>query len=321
MRRKLLSETKQIISHPTTEKNTAGTRRKPHETRAAILLLLTAMIWGFAFTAQTEGVKHMPSFTFNGVRFALGTVSLVPVLFIFERKKLTNAQKKNTILGGVIAGVVLFAAGNLQQFGITLGGNASKAGFITALYIILVPVCGVFLKKKTGVNVWLGACLAVIGLWLLCGRGGGGFSGGDLLLLLCALFWTAHILVVDKYVGGALPIRFSLIQFAVCTALTLFCALCFEDITLGGIIEGRTSILYAGILSVGVAYTLQIIGQRDLDAGKAAIIFSLESVFAAIGGAIILNEKLPLLGYIGCVLMFSGTILSQVKFRDKRKST
>ena len=296
---------------------------------AILMLFTTAIIWGFAFVAQVLGSDFVEPFTFNGIRFMLGAVSLIPVYCIFERERdLTVPERrtryKYTALGAVCGGLCLFIAAALQQFGATLTRDPGKGGFITGLYTVLTPVFYFLIfRKKSGWNVWLGCILATIGLYLLCLRDGEGsmFGVGELVLLLGAFFWAGHILIVDRFIDHVSPLRFSSWQFFVSGALALIAALIFEDITWSGVWAARWAILFCGILSVGVAYTLQVIAQKSMPPTFAAIVFSTESVFAAVGGLLwnlitpahlhVDQEILPI-GYLGCLVIFAGIVLSQI---------
>ena len=293
---------------------------KSKKIQSTACLFLTSIIWGVAFVAQRAGLEYVSSFTFNGVRFALGALMLVPVTLVFERGPDNKARKKNTLLLGIIGGLVLFAAASLQQFGVEFTESAGKSGFITGLYVVIVPVMGVFLGRKANIFVWLGAVFSCAGLYLLSLRDGLlSIELGDTVLLIGALLWAVHIILIDRYAGGVCPILFSSVQFFTCSALSLICAFIFEDVRVSSILAGYVPILYAGCLSVGIAYTLQIFGQRHVEPAKAAIIFSLESLFAVLGGALILGEVMDSLGYIGCALIFAGIITSQLT-RKRRKS-
>lgn len=281
--------------------------------KSTMTLFTAAIIWGFAFTAQCfVDTNVIGNFTFNGVRYLLGAVVLVPVAFIFERER---AAFKKIVIAATIAGTFLFIASALQQYGISLSKSAGKAGFLTGLYTVLVPIFGVLIwRKKTGANTWIAAALAVVGLFLI--TGGNTFSSfekGDFVVFIGAFFWAGHILVIDKTIGDLPPIKFSLIQFIVCGIWHMSMALCFEDITLSGIMATTVPILYTGIMSTSVAYTCQVVGQRGADPNFAAIILSTECVFSAIGGAIILGEVMSVGGYIGCALIFGGILVSQMK--------
>ncbi len=285
------------------------------------LLLMTAMIWGFAFVAQRLGADYVGAFTFNGIRFLLGAISLIPVIFIFEKKEsdtnLHTQMMSTTILAGVVAGIILFTASALQQIGIEITGSAGRASFLTGLYTVLVPIFGIFLGRRTHINVWIGAFLAVIGMFLICVNEKWQIGIGDTVLIIGAVFWTLHILVIDKFVNKMYAIRFASTQFAVCGILGIVCALLFETITWEGLFDALIPILYGGVMSAGVAYTCQIIGQKSADPTYASIILSTESMFGAIGGAIILHEVMTIRGYTGCAMIFAGVIISQLVFKKK----
>ena len=296
--------------------------------KSLALLLMTAMIWGFAFVAQRLGADYVEVFTFNGVRFLLGGLSLIPVILLFEKKEKAAAahkpRMKITVLAGVIAGLVLFTASALQQKGIEITGSAGKASFVTGLYTVLVPVFGILLGKKTTVNVWIGAILAVVGMFFLCIVGKNWtvswqIGYGDFVLLLNAVFWAIHILVIDRFVDRIYSLRFAMTQFVFCGILNFVIAFITEDISLVMMQKAVIPILYCGLLSVGVAYTCQIIGQKSADPTYASIILSTESMFGALGGAIILKEVMTESGYLGCALIFAGVIISQLVYK-RRKS-
>lgn len=281
--------------------------------KSTVLLFLTAIIWGFAFVAQRVGAEYVGAFTFNGIRFLLGTVSLIPVILVFEKEKFNKEKFKKTFISGLLAGVVLFIASTLQQFGVEITGSAGKAGFLTGLYIVLVPLIRFVMGKKTSILTFFGAIFAVVGLFFLCMTGNEiSFGIGDIVLIIGAFFWAGHILVVDKFVNDVSALKFSMTQFFVCGFLSIIFAIFTEDIELAAIQSAGIPILYGGLMSVGVAYTCQILGQKDADPTFASIVFSTESVFSAIGGAIILHEIMSGRGYLGCVLIFIGIILSQL---------
>lgn len=290
------------------------------------ILLLTAAIWGFAFIAQLLG-SDIPNFVFNGTRFLLGAFSLIPVVLIFERVKIEKDKMRHTLIAGTIAGTVLFIASFLQQSGITMTTSAGKSGFITGLYMILVPIIGVFLKRKTTINTWLGAIYAVGGLYLLSFPNGISSVGyGDLVLLIGAVFWALHIIVIDLFCDKIYTIRFSMIQFVVCALLNIICIIIFEDFELSMIVSAKYPILYAGLMSTGVAYTLQVIGQKNAEPTIASIVLSTESVFAAVGEAVFFGfimtgyeyTKMTLQGYIGCAVMFIGIVIAQLNFKKQK---
>ena len=290
--------------------------------KSTFLLFLTAIIWGFAFVAQRVGAEFVGAFTFNGIRFLLGSLSLVPVILIFEREKFEKTKFIKTLLPSLLAGTILFIASTLQQLGVEWTGSAGKAGFLTGLYIVLVQIIRLFGGKKTSILTFFGAMFALVGLFFLCMTGDElTFGKGDVVLIIGAFFWAAHILVVDKYVNNISPLKFSMMQFFVCGLLSIIFALCTETIEFSAIKSAGIPILYGGLMSVGVAYTCQILGQKDADPTFASIVFSTESVFSAIGGAIILNEIMSGRGYLGCVLIFIGIVLSQLNIVSFRKKT
>ena len=287
-----------------------------------LLLFLVAMIWGFAFVAQVDGVNYVGALTMNGTRFLVGVISLLPVVLVFERGKMEREERRKTIVASLCGGTVLFAASTLQQIGILYTKSAGVAGFITGLYIVLVPIAGFLLfRHKTRINVWIGAILAVVGLFLLCFKVGEGFSFGlgELLLLIGSFFWTAHILVIDRMTGDLRPLHFSWGQFAVCAALGLLAMFCFEEPTWSGIFAAKWSILYCGVLSVGVAYTLQVVAQRRADPTFATIVMSTESAFSAIGGVLFGIDRISFIGYVGCALILAGILVSQMTLRQKTR--
>ncbi len=290
---------------------------KSKEIRAVFILLLTAAIWGFAFVAQRVGMDHVGAFTFNGIRFALGSISLLPVIYFFDRKEKSeneelDADFKTTLKAGMMAGSVLFLAASFQQVGL-IYTTAGKAGFITSLYIVLVPILGIFLKQKTHVTTWIGAITAAVGLYFLSINEDFTIQFGDLLQTIGAFFWASHILLIDRFVKNVDAIKLSSAQFATCSVLSLITAFIFEDVNLAGIVDALVPLLYGGIMSAGVAYTLQAVGQKHAKPSHAAIALSMEAVFAALGGMLLLNETLPLRGYLGCALMLAGMLITQAE--------
>jgi len=284
--------------------------------KSDLLLLLTAAIWGFAFVAQRAGMEFVGPFTFNGIRFALGSISLLPLLLLKgnQRKNpddFKNSWSKDLLISGLLLGFVLFLAATFQQVGMVYT-SAGKAGFITGLYVILVPVISIFMKKKTSVNIWVGAIIAVFGLYFLSVKENFGIENGDLLVLASALFFAIHILLISNFSPRMSAIRLSIVQFAVCSMLSLSTAFFTETIILENILKAAIPIIYGGVFSVGVAYTLQIVGQKHAHASAASIILSLESVFAVFGGWLILSEQLSVRGMAGCLLMLLGMVLSQI---------
>ena len=283
--------------------------------KSIIMLFTAAIVWGFAFSAQVMvDTEVLGNFSFNGVRFILGSASLIPIVMIFEREQKDIAKFKRTCIASLIAGTVLYIASALQQFGISINHNAGKAGFITGLYTVLVPIIGfLFLKNKAGVNTWIAAILAVYGLFLLsAGDGFDQINMGDVVVFIGAFFWAGHILVIDKLVDNVSPVKFAMLQFLVCGILNIITALIFENITWEGITYTAIPILYTGLMSTGVAYTCQILGQKGTNPNLSAIILSTECVFSAVGGAIVLGETMDVKGYIGCALVFLGILVSQI---------
>lgn len=333
--------------------------------KSPMLLLLTAVIWGVAFVAQSVGMEYVGGFTFNCTRNMIGGLVLLPCIAFLDRirtgknsgnsesesrkssgenQKLSESRKncgedqklsgsrescseeqqlsgsrekcaggwdKTLWLGGICCGLALFIASNLQQFGIKYT-TVGKAGFITAMYIIIVPVMGIFLKKTVGTKVWISVVLGVIGLYLLCITEGFSLGFGDILVLLCAICFAVHILIIDYFSPKVDGVRMSCIQFFTCGILSGIGMLLFEEPSIGAICQAWLPILYAGALSCGVAYTLQIIGQRDTDPTVASLILSLESVISVLAGWVLLGQKLSVRELSGCVLMFAAIILAQL---------
>ena len=281
---------------------------------ANLMLLVTAAIWGFAFVAQRVAMDHMGPFSFNGVRFLLGAASLLPLIWFFSRKKAvatTTAAKTSVWLAGGVAGTILFIAAALQQVGL-LYTTAAKAGFITGLYMFLVPFLGLFLRHVTGLNAWLGAGIALIGLYLLSINADFTMSKGDFLMFIGAIFWACHILWIDFIGRRVNALQLSAVQFLSCGVLSMLVAFRLETPSLSSVFLAWESVLFASFISVGVAYTLQVIAQKKAKPTHAAIIMSMEAVFAAMGGVMFLNESLPMRGWIGCALMMTGMLLSQI---------
>jgi drug/metabolite transporter (DMT)-like permease len=282
------------------------------------LLLLTAAIWGFGFVAQRVGAQFIGAFTFNGIRFALGSLSLLPLIYYFGKKSpQEKITFKKTILPGMIIGSVLFVASTLQQVGVAYT-TAGNAGFITGLYMVFVPLFGIFLRQKIRKNAWVGVFVALAGLYLLSVNENFTIAFGDLLVLIAAIFWALHILSIDKFAKEVDSLKLSSIQFATCSILSLISALMFETVTVAGLTGSMIPLLYGGLLSVGVAYTLQVVAQKDAKPSHAAIILSMESVFGAIGGALLLSESMSARGAVGCALILAGILISQINFSPKR---
>ena len=285
--------------------------------KSDVLLLTTAIIWGFAFVAQRVGMDYVGPFTFNGIRFAIGGLSLLPLVLLSRGQRtpsdniLPPAGLKTIILGGGALGLALFAGASLQQIGLVYT-TAGKAGFITGLYVIIVPILGLFWRQQPKVGTWIGAFLAAVGLYFLSVTEQFTIDLGDLLVLIGAFFWAAHVLIIGWLSPKINPIKLAFSQYLTCSILSLIVATIIEDINMQSIFQAAIPILYGGLLSVGVAYTLQVIAQRDAHPAHAAILLSMEAVFAAIGGWLILGEVIPARGLFGCALMLGGMLLSQL---------
>lgn len=287
----------------------------------SLLLLLTATIWGVAFVAQSVSMDYIGGFTFNAIRNIIGAITLVPVILIFSKQDPAADQnpadrqkaRKTLITGGICCGILLCLSSNFQQFGIKYT-TVGKAGFITACYIIIVPIIGIFLKKKCSPFIWIAVLLSLGGLYLLCIIPGEGFSigKGDTLVLICAVVFSFHILTVDHFSPLVDGVKMSCIQFLVCGILSGIPALIFENPNITNILQAWMPILYAGILSCGVAYTLQIVGQKGMNPTVASLIMSLESCISVIAGWLILGQNLSSREIFGCVLMFGAIVLAQL---------
>lgn len=284
-----------------------------HALRADLLMLLTALIWGTGFVAQTAGMDHIGPYLFSGLRFALGSLCLVPLILRNAKKARAPEPLLNRgmLRAGIIMGLALALGINLQQVGL-LFTSVTNAGFITGLYVIVVPLLGLLLGHKTGLGTWLGCLLAVVGMCLLSIGDNFHVASGDWLQLIGAFVWGGHVVLVSLFASRHDPIRLAFLQFATCSVVSLLLAVLFEPIALDAIIAAGPALLYGGIVAVGVGYTLQVVAQKHAIASHAAIILSLEAVFAAIAGAWILGEALQLRGYIGCGLMLAGMLLAQL---------
>ena len=290
--------------------------------RHSLLLLLTAAIWGFAFVAQSVGMDYVGPFTFTAVRSVIGGVVLLPFIAFRDRKnKLDNeAQKQKNhdlLMGGILCGILLFIASNLQQIGIQYT-TVGKSGFVTAMYIVLVPVLGIFLHKKTGWQIWTSVGIAVVGMYFLCmTEGSFVMERGDVLTLLCALAFSFQILAVDYFAPRVDGVKLACIQFFTCGIFSAVPMFVMEQPQPEKILAAWLPILYAGVLSNGVAYTLQIIAQRGMNPTVASLLMSMESVFSVLAGFIILHQKLSSRELAGCALMFTAIILVQLRFNKK----
>lgn len=331
--------TEEAIEEATQEEIRKSESPKPEKPKAgkeilgSFLLLITALIWGFAFVAQSKGMESVGPFTFNGIRSFVGAFALIPVLLynkskifkVYNAKKeeITESSKKNKILitGIITIGVVFFLATSSQQVGIGLTDSVGKAGFITALYIVIVPLLGLFFKKRPGIVVYLCVLASAVGLYLLCIPKGSRFTikTGDLLLVACAILFSAHILLIDFYSARINGVLIAFCQFMVVGFFSLFGMLFFEHPTWESIRAAMLPILYAGVLSSSIGYTLQIIGQKYVEPTKASLIMCLESVFSVLGGWLILKQMLTLREGIGCIIMFISILVCQI-FGNKTAS-
>lgn len=289
----------------------------------SLLLLLTATIWGVAFVAQSVGMDYVGGFTFNMARSLIGSAVLLPVIWFMGRnssKKAEAAQgsssRKDLLWGGLACGILMCLASNFQQFGIKYT-TVGKAGFITACYIVLVPILGLFLKKKCSPFIWLAVAMSVAGLYLLCITDGFSIGKGDILVLICAVLFSFHILVIDYYSPKVDGVKLSCIQFLVCGILSGIPALIFEKPEMSAVLTAWQPILYAGVMSCGVAYTLQIIGQKNMNPTVASLILSLESCISVLAGWVILGQQLSAREIAGCVIMFAAIILAQLPQKEK----
>jgi drug/metabolite transporter (DMT)-like permease len=292
-----------------------------------VLLLLTSIIWGVAFVAQSMVTGTLGAYTFNAVRFAIGGLVLLPVIRLLnarkpaEEKQASSGKRSTLVLGGLLCGTALFTAAALQQLGMS-DTSVGKAGFITALYIVIVPIIGIFVKRRPALLVWPAVALAALGLWYLSFSSIGEYGHigkGDRLMLMCAFCFSVHILLIDRLSVRTDPVKLSCLQFFVCAALSAVAALIFEKPTMDSILKSWFPILYTGVLSSGVAYTLQIVGQRNTPPAIASLLMSLESVFAALSGWVILGQGMTSRELTGCLLMFSAIVLTQIPLERKRR--
>ncbi len=292
--------------------------------RGSILLSLATIIWGAAFVAQSVGMDHIGPFTFQAVRCFLAVIGLIPVIIIADRRKndgktfFSRWKDKKLWKAGILCGIPLFLACNLQQLGI-VSTDAGKSGFLTAMYIVIVPIIGIFLKKKITYMVPISVAIAVVGLYFLSCVGVTEISVGDLLLIGCAFMFAVQITFVDIFAPDVDPLRLNLLQALVCAILSAIPMLLTEAPTVASVIACWIPLAYAGFLSMGAAYGLQIIGQKDLESAPASLIMSLESVFAVLFGWMILGESMTAWEQLGCALVFIAVILSQVPAKSKTK--
>lgn len=293
--------------------------------RSSMLLLLTALIWGVAFVAQSEGMNYVGGFTFIGTRYLIGGAVLLPVLFFLRKnnaewKALSEEEQKKQnrigVIGGICCGIALCTASSLQQFGIAYT-TVGKAGFITALYIVIVPLLGLFLKKKVGLNIWISVAIAAVGMYLLCITEGFRIGKGDFLVFLCAITFSFHILIIDHFSPKADGVLISCVQFFTAGVIGTVLMFLFEQPTMSGILSAWAPILYAGVFSSGVGYTLQVVAQKDVEPTVASLLMSMESVFSMLAGWVLLGQKLSGKELLGCFLVFAAIILAQLPMRGE----
>lgn len=281
----------------------------------ACILFLTAFIWGTAFVAQSVGMDHLGPFGFNGIRCLIGGVALLPCIAVLDRvnkgEKKASFDRKVLIIGGLLCGLILGTASSLQQIGIQYT-TAGKAGFVTSFYIVLVPVLGIFLRKKTGWRVWAAVAIALAGLYFLCITESFSIGKGDVYVFAGSLLFAVHILVIDYFSPKTDGVRMSCIQFFVAGALSMIPMFVLETTTVTGLMKSWAPLLYAGVLSCGVGYTLQIVGQKNMNPTICSLILSLESCISVLAGWVILGEQLSVREAAGCVLMFAAIILAQI---------
>lgn len=300
------------------------------ELRQTLILLLTALIWGCTFVAQSMGMDSVGPFTFTASRMCLGALFLLPIVW-WLRKRLgtynpaalarrqTPLYKKNLLIGGALCGLCLFAAESFQQFGLAADVEAGKSGFITSLYIVLVPLLGLFLGRRSRLVIWVAVAAACVGLWYLCIPAGSHLtlSAGDFYTLCCALVFSLHILVISNFIQKVDGVELSMMQFAVGSAISLVTMLLFESPTWEGWTTALLPILWAGIMSNGIAYTLQMVGQRGMNETAASLILSLEAVVSVLAGWAILGEVLSSRELLGCVIMAFAVVLAQLPAKKK----
>ncbi len=285
--------------------------------KSNLLLLFIAFIWGIAFVAQRVGMDYIGPFTYNAIRFALGGLSLLPILLInnkyqlLYKNTLPPVSRQKVMLGSALVGLILFMGTSFQQAGLVYT-TAGKAGFITGLYVVLVPILGLFWHQRTSLGTWLGVILATAGLYFLTITADFSIAFGDFLVLIGAFFWAGHVQIIGNFSSKIDSLKLAFLQFMTCSLLSLIVALLTEVIIISAIYQAMPAILYGGLLSVGVAFTLQIVAQRNAHPAHAAIILSMETIFAVLGGWLILGETVSPRGLFGCFLMLVGMLLSQL---------
>ncbi|QIB70536.1 DMT family transporter [Aminipila butyrica] len=299
--------------------------------RSELMLILTALIWGTAFVAQRAGMEYIGPFTLNGLRCLLGALVLLPVILIMDRQQKREAiktgalqpteaerksEKRTLITGGLACGLIFFVSSSLQQLGMVYT-TAGKAGFITSLYIVIVPILGIFLKQKVRPVLWACVALAIGGLYLLCIQEGFSMGKGDFLVLICALGFSLHILAIDYYSPKTNGVKLSCVQFLVCGLISLPCMFLFETVYWSDVLRCWLPLIYAGVMSCGLAYTLQVVAQKYTEPTVTSLLLSLESVFAVIAGIILLQEQISMREGVGCIIMFVAIILAQLPVKGE----
>ena len=298
--------------------------KNENSVRGMFLLLVTAAIWGTAFVAQSVGLEHLGTFTFNAIRSFIGAIVLFPFICIRDKKSIRAKdvkERRTLLLGGLICGTALCIASNFQQLGIS-HSTVGKSAFITTLYIVIVPLLGLFLHRKVSFQSWIGVILALAGLYLLCMKDEGfTLQTGDIYLLLCALFFSFQIIAVDHFSPKVDGLKLSMLQFLVTGVLSGICMFLFESPSLADIAASAFPLFYAGAISCGIAYTLQILGQKEVAPAIASLIMSLESVIASLAGWLILGETLSTKELIGCVFVFVAVLITQIPLPKRHKHT
>ena len=302
---------------------------KHNQVRQVLFPILAALIWGTAFVAQDLCADAIDTFTFNAIRSYIAVVALLVLIVIFDavnkdKPSLTTIQRKaanrQMWFGGICCGTALAVAANFQQAGLAAGTDAGKAGFITALYVVLVPVFGLFFRRRVSLPVWIAVALSVGALYLLCIKGSFSLAPGDLLVLVCAICFSVHILVIDHFTATCDGVKLSCLQFLFAGTWSTILALFFDTISFQVLLDCIWPLLYVGVFSCGVGYTLQILAQKGSNPTVVTILLSLESVFAVIAGAVVLHQQMTGREYLGCVLMFAAVVLAQIPMPQKKEA-
>ena len=298
------------------------------QTKNSLLLLLCSLIWGTAFVAQSAG-SGMGAYSFLAGRSWLAVLVLIPTVMVFDAirrksgtdaKPKTAAEKKKLLAAGLVCGTLLFTASAAQQIGITINPSTAKAGFLTAMYVVLVPVFGLFFRRRVSLPVWIAVALSVGALYLLCIKGSFSLAPGDLLVLVCAICFSVHILVIDHFTATCDGVKLSCLQFLFAGTWSTILALFFDTISFQVLLDCIWPLLYVGVFSCGVGYTLQILAQKGSNPTVVTILLSLESVFAVIAGAVVLHQQMTAREYLGCVLMFAAVVLAQIPMPQKKEA-